>query len=127
MKRRPGTKKTVMYHFRLDPNDEREAGAEAIIKRYQNDDTGVREIVTAALYALEGTGMPKADTNRVITRQLRNILSEFQRLLERESEIGVLRAAGKMTVEIEEESGNVRPKLLKSVQGLISLSKNYDE
>lgn len=119
--------KTRMYHFRIDPNDEREAGAESILLSYINDEVGVREVVTAALYALEGRELPKADNNRLISRQFKAMMGELESLHNRLNEISVIRQSGQMTPEIEEEEIHVNRRLQQNVAGLISPQRSYDE
>lgn len=126
-KRKKPEHKTRMYHFRIDPNDEREAGAEAILQSYITDEIGVREVVTAALYALEGRELPKADNNRLISRQFKAMMGELEALHHRLNEISVIRATGQMTPEIEQEEMRVNRRLQQNVAGLISPQRSYDE
>lgn len=125
-KRKKPEHKTKMYHFRMDPNDERESGAIAILDSYISDDVGVREIITAALYALEGREVPKAEGNRMITRQFKAMMSELEALHNRLNEISVIRQSGMMTPEIEEEEIHVNRRLQQNVAGLISPQRSYD-
>jgi hypothetical protein len=126
-KRKKPEHKTRMYHFRIDPNDEREAGAESILLSYISDEVGVREVVTAALYALEGRELPKGDNNRLISRQFKAMMGELEALHIRLNEISVIRQSGQMTPEIEQEEMHVNRRLQQNVAGLISPQRSYDE
>lgn len=118
--------KTKMYHFRMDPNDDRELEAIKILESYITDDIGVREVVTAGLYALEGREVPKASGTRAVTSQLTALVSEIKKLSDRMNEISVIRESGTSTPAIEEEAIQVGAKLEKSVRGLISPKRSYD-
>lgn len=124
--RRKNAVRTKHYGFRLDPMDENERRViEEIAARIVPDEIGVREIVTASILAFIGKPMPPSPTpNRVVLRQLRAVLTEFQDVL---GEARTFYAqAPQETPEYHEQEQRLQHRLMNAVQGMISPAKSYD-